>query len=119
MAEKHKMKEFKADYDEKNDSLFVYLDDSVSNGSVEMGNFIFDFDPDGNLKAMEILEASKILKSILFKVIKLSKIKEFRAEMINFRNMASIKFSISDDINTESSSFLIPRKLEKSPSIKY
>lgn len=114
------MKEFKTDYDEENDSLFVYLEDSKSNGAVEIGNFIFDFDIKGNLKAMEILEASKILQNLLFKTIELSKIKEFRAEMVNFRNMASIKFSISDELNnTERSSFVIPRRIEKSPVLEF
>jgi len=113
------MKEFKIDYDEENDSLFVYLEDSVSQGSVEMGNFVFDFDKNGNLKAMEILEASKTLRSILLRVIELSRIKEFKAEVINFRNMASIRFSISDDNYTENGNFVIPRRIEKSPSIRY
>jgi len=113
------MREFKADYDKENDSLFVYSEDSKSNGSIEIGNFIFDFDKEGDLKAMEILEASEILKNILLKTIELSKIKEFKADMVNFRNMASIRFSISDDVNTERGNFVIPRRIEKSPSIKY
>lgn len=114
------MKEFKTDYDEENDSLFVYSEDSKSNGAVEIGNFIFDFDKTGNLKAIEILEASEILKSLLSKAIELSKIKEFKAEVINFRNMASVKFSIKDELNnTEKSSFVIPRRIEKSPVLQY
>ena len=113
------MKEFKTDYDEENDSLFVYSEGPKSNGAVEVGNFIFDFDKKGDLKAMEILEASEILKNILFKTIKLSEIREFKADMVNFRNMASIKFCISDDVNTERSSFILPREIEKSPSINY
>lgn len=114
------MKEFKIDYDEENDSLFAYSEDSKSNGAVEIGNFIFDFDAKGNLKAIEILEASEILKSLLSKAIELSKIKEFKAEVINFRNMASVKFSIKDELNnTEKSSFVIPRRIEKSPVLQY
>ncbi|MGY4884336.1 MAG: DUF2283 domain-containing protein [Nanobdellota archaeon] len=113
------MKEFKFDYDKENDSLFVYSDGPKSNGAIEIGNFVFDFDKKGDLKAMEILDASEILKNMLFKAIELSKIREFRADIINFRNMASIQFCISDDVHSERSSFIIPREIEKSPVLKY
>ena len=40
------MKEFKFSYDEGNDDLFVYLDGSKSEGAVEIGDFVFDFNKD-------------------------------------------------------------------------
>lgn len=113
------MEKFNIDYDEENDNLFVYLEGKKSNGAVEIGNFALDFDENGSLVAMEILDASKVLATILSKMIKLARIKEFRANIINFRNMAAIKFSISDETQTESSSIILPRIIEKSPALKY
>lgn len=117
MAKDDKMKPFKIDYDLENDSLFVFLENSKSNGAIEIGNLVLDFNEDNDLVAMEILEASKIFKTILSKMVELSKIREFKADVINMRNMAGIRFSISDDNITERSSFLIPRVFEKSPAI--
>ena len=113
------MKDFKFDYDSENDSLFVYLENSKSNGAIEMGNFVLDFDEKGNLVAMEILEVSNVFKTVLSKMIELNQVKEFKAEMFNFRNMASIKFSIGDGSKIESANIMIPRVIEKSPAINY
>lgn len=52
------------DYDVLNDSLFMYIiDDYEYNDSIELGdNFILDFDNNHVPVALEILNASKILK---------------------------------------------------------
>ena len=113
------MKEFKIDYDSENDSLFVYLEGSKSKGAVEVGNFVLDFDESNNLIAMEIMDAKDIFKVILTKIIQLNNLIEFKADIVNMRNMAGIKFKVSDGETTETSSFLIPRKLEKSPALDY
>ena len=113
------MEEFNVDYDVENDNLFVYLENAKSHGAVEIGDFVLDFDKKGNFVSMEILEASKILKTVLSKMIELSKIKEFEAEMFNFRNMASIKFSIDDGSQKETANIMIPRITGKSPALNY
>ena len=114
------MQDFKFDYDKENDSLFAYLEDSKSNGAVEMGDFVFDFDKKGNLVAMEIFNASEILKTVLSKMIELAKIKEFKVEIFNFRNnRTSIRFNISDGKEREFANIIIPRMTEKSPAITY
>ncbi len=113
------MQNFKFDYDEENDSLFVYLTESKSNGAIELGNFVLDFDEKGNLVAMEIFNASEVLKAVLTRMIELTHVKEFKAQMFNFRNMASIKFSIGDGSKRQSANILIPRVTEKSPALSY
>jgi len=113
------MKDFKIDYDAENDSLFVYLDGAKSKGAIEVGNFVLDFDEDSNLVAMEILDAKEIFKIIVTKIIELKNLIEFKADIVNMRNMAGIRFKISDGETTETSSFLIPRKIEKSPALDY
>jgi len=113
------MMNFKINYDLENDDLFVYLDGAKSKGSIEAGNFVFDFDEKGNLVAIQIIEASKTLKILLSRLIQLTNITKFKAEVTNYRNMASIKFSISDDSYTETANIIIPRIIKESPSLKY
>jgi len=113
------MIDFKVDYDSESDDLFVYLDGAKSDGAVEAGNFIFDFDKDGNLVAIQILDATRTLKTLLSKIIELNKIKEFKAEATTFRNMASIKFTVSDESNSETANILVPRIVESSPVLNY
>ncbi len=114
------MQEFKFDYDKENDSLFVYLEGSKSNGAVEIGDFVFDFDKKGNLTSIEIFNASELFKAVLSKMIVLSKITEFKVEIFNFRNnRATMRFVVGDGNERESASIIIPRITEKSPAITY
>ncbi len=52
-------------------------------------------------------------------MIEISKIKEIKMEIVNFRNMNAIKFSISDNKIEEKTSILIPHIREKSPVLIY
>ncbi|MCX6749115.1 MAG: DUF2283 domain-containing protein [Candidatus Pacearchaeota archaeon] len=113
------MENFGFNYDEENDDLFAYKEGGKSAGAVELGNFVLDFDDKGNLVAMEILEASKILAKILSKIMKLAKIKEIRVNIVNLRNMAAIKFEIATDSERESANILIPHIIERSPALSY
>lgn len=113
------MIDFKVDYDSENDDLFVYLEGAKSEGAVEAGNFVFDFDKNNKLVAIEVLEASQTLKALLSKIIELNKIKEFKAEATTFRNMASIKFTVSDEFNSETANILVPKIVESSPALNY
>ncbi|MBU3923369.1 MAG: DUF2283 domain-containing protein [Nanoarchaeota archaeon] len=109
------MMDFKIDYDLESDDLFVYLEGKKSKGAVEAGNFVFDFDEAGSLVAIQIMEASKTLGILLTKIVELGNIREFRAEAMNYRNMASVRFTISDDKVSESANILVPRIIEGSP----
>lgn len=51
----------KIDYDRENDSLFLYTG-SKAHDSLEVGNYIVDFDSENRISAVEILEASQMLK---------------------------------------------------------
>lgn len=113
------MREFKIDYDNVNDSLFVYIDGLKSKGAVEIGNLVLDFDKKNSLVAIEIFNASEVFGFVLSKMVELNKLKMFKADIVNIRNMAGIKFSISDGKTEEQSSFLIPRKIENSPALSY
>ncbi len=114
------MKEFKFSYDEENDDLFIYFPDKKSKGAVEIGNFVFDFDEDENLVAIQILEASQVLSKVVSKILELSKIKELKVDVINFRNMATIQLKIITDSGQDTANIIVPRiKQEKSPALSY
>ena len=59
------MQNFKFDYDKENDDLFIYSTKSKSGASVEIGDVVFDFDKDKKLAAIEIMNATKFLKSLI------------------------------------------------------
>ncbi|MBU0957732.1 MAG: DUF2283 domain-containing protein [Nanoarchaeota archaeon] len=113
------MRDFKFDYDEENDDLFIYLDGAKSKGAVEIGNFVFDFDESENLVAIEIFEASGVFSKLLAKMIELTNIKELKAEIINFRNMAAIQIKITTDSGNDTANITIPCIKEDSPALSY
>ena len=113
------MENFNFSYDEGNDDLFVYLKDKKSAGAVELGNFILDFDDKGDLVAMQILNVSEVLSKILSNMVEVSKLKEVKVEIINFRNMDAIRFSVSDGKKEEKTNLLIPHIKEKSPVLSH
>ena len=110
---------FKTHYDSENDDLFLYLDGAKSSGSIEAGDLIFDFDEKGNLVAMQVTEASKFFRILLSKSIILSNSISFKAEATKFRNIESVRFTISDDFNKETANILVPRITNSSPSLEY
>jgi len=113
------MENFNFDYDSENDDLFIYSENKKSSGAIELGNFILDLDEKGNLVAMQILNASEIFNRILSKIIDISKLKQIRVEIINFRNMEAIKFKIFTDTQEETANILIPHIKEKSPVLQF
>jgi len=113
------MKEFKFSYDEENDDLFVYLEGAKSEGAVEWGNFVFDFDKNEELVAVQIFEASKVLSKLLSKIIELTKIKHMEVEMTNFRNMKSMRIKINTFSGEAEGNIIIPNIREKSPALQY
>ena len=113
------MKKFDIDYDKENDSLFAYSSGSKSSGAVEAGNFVFDLDSSGNLVGMEVMDVSEFFKMLFSKAIEISNIKEFRADVVNFRNTTSIiNFSIDTGSGIERDKIVLPR-IGNSPAINY
>ena len=89
------MQNFKYSYDEENDDLFLYLENSKSYGAIELGNFIFDLDENKNIIAMQILDASQVLSKLLSNLVQLNQIKEIRIGTNNFRNMRAVKMLLT------------------------
>ena len=54
------------EYDKESDAAYIYLEDSIEDGEAEKtielnDNIIVDFDKNGKLLGIEILDASKVL----------------------------------------------------------
>lgn len=111
------MKNFNFSYDKENDDLFIYIEGAKSKGAVEVGNFIIDFDEEENAVAIEIFEASKVLSKIISKIVELAKIKDVKAEVINFRNMSAMKIEIKTDAGKAEGTIIIPRIKFSSPAL--
>ena len=113
------MEKFNFSYDSENDDLFIYLEGKKSAGAIELGNFVLDFDKKGDLVAIQILNVTEVFSKMLSKIIEITKIKEIKADIINFRNMDAIKFTVITDTAEETTNILIPHIKEKSPVLKY
>lgn len=113
------MKQFDFNYDEENDDLFIYLPSAKSAGAVELGDFVFDFDKEENLVAMQIMNASEVLSKIVSKIISLKQIKSLQATIVNFRNMRAISLEVQINNRIERVHITIPRVTESSPVLKY
>ncbi len=113
------MKEFKFSYYEENDDLFIYLDGKRSAGAIEIGDFVFDFDEDKNLVAIQILNASEVLSKLVSKIVSLSNIREINAKVINFRNMDAIDIEVDFGEGIERVPIIVPRVRDESPVLGF
>ncbi len=112
------MKNFKFSYDETSDDLFMYLESKKSAGAVEIGDFVFDFDEQENLVALQILNASEILSKLVSRVISLANITGIQAEVIKFRNMNAIDIHVQLAERKEHIPIIIPRITRSSPALE-
>ncbi|MBI2630362.1 DUF2283 domain-containing protein [Candidatus Pacearchaeota archaeon] len=111
------MENFKFSYDKEDDNLFIYLESQKSEGAVEMGNFVFDFNKDEDLVAIQIFEASKVLSKIMPKIIELANIKNIKMEIANFRNMTAVRMFIDTDKEAFMTPIIIPKIKQESPAL--
>jgi uncharacterized protein YuzE len=111
------MQNFKYSYCAENDDLFLYLENSKSKGSIEVGNFVLDFDKKDNLVGIQIFEASKIFSKILSNIVELTKIKEINIETENFRNMRAIKINIETSLGKSKGIIGLPDLNFESPAL--
>ena len=113
------MENFNFSYNEENDDLFLYLKGKKSKGAVELGNFVFDFDENENLVAIQIFEASKLLSKLLSKIIELTKIKSIKTEITNFRNMTAVRVYVETDKEKVMAPIIVPKLKQESPALSY
>ena len=114
------MRNFEYDYDKDNDDLFMYKKDAKSAGAIELGNLVIDFDHAGNLVAIQIMHASKFLTEATTKAVSraaLQGIKGCKADMVEVRNQAMIRFALLIKEEPITHSITIPVVTRPSPAL--
>lgn len=113
------MRKFNFDYDFENDSLFLYDPKSKSKGSIEIEDFIIDFNNKKEVSSIEILNASSLLKEIV-SVNKetLKEIKDCHIDIIQKSSFFLIKLMLLFKSDRQiATPILVPRINESSPAI--
>lgn len=117
------IRKFKFDYDSENDSLFLYDPKSKSKASIEMDDFIIDFNSKKELSGLEMLNASKFFKGLEIDNSKFSKgllkeIEQCKLEIIPKNSFIMIKimlfFKSKKHLTT---STFVPQITETSPAL--
>jgi uncharacterized protein YuzE len=94
------LKNLKFDYDPENDSLFMYDSKSKSKASIAMDSLIMDFNADGEISAIEILNATTFFQSLVtgdmvLDQTTLQEIKKCQIETLQKGNFHFIKFTLT------------------------
>ncbi len=111
------MKEIKFDYDKEYDDLFVYSE-KKSNGSIEIGDFVFDFTNEGELVAFQIQNALKNLKKIAEKPFdNLDKLKSCRIEINTMKDFFVLKIELTNEKDVIYLNIAVPLIKEKNPML--
>lgn len=117
------MQEFKFNYDSENDDLFIYSEKLKSKGAVELGSLVFDFDLNGNLVAIEIMNAIQLLNDLIGKEIVdkkiLESIKTCKVSVKIHQNLMLIMIVLIVEHKEVSIPISVPRVVESSPSLNY
>ncbi len=116
------MRKFDFDYDLEDDDLFLYDSKSKSKGSVELGDFILDYDSKKQLVGIQIMNASKLLKDIVNeKEISIKKIlSELKACNIDIKpknNILVVKIFLISKAKELSPVIPLPSISESSPAL--
>ena len=91
------LRKFSFDYDFDNDSLFLYDPKSKSKASIELEDFIIDFNSKKEVSGIELLNASKFFKGLESNGLKVDKenLKEIqgcRIDIAHKSNFIVLKF---------------------------
>ena len=93
-------RKFNFDYDLENDSLFLYDPKSKSKASIEIDDFIIDFNNKKQISGIELLNASAFFRGVKAESVSvdkelLNKIQKCNVEIINKNNFIVIKFILT------------------------
>jgi uncharacterized protein YuzE len=100
------MQIFEFDYDSEHDALFIYSKTKKSKGAVSFGNFIFDFDDEKNLVAIEIMNAREVLSDAMSKELDLKAIDKINVS--DFKKTGVIKIDIKTKYEKSLNPIIIP-----------
>jgi len=118
------MQKFNFSYDSENDDLFLFSNKSKSKGSVEMGDFIFDYNAKAELVGIQIMHASKILNEFVEeKSIEISKLLNnlinCKADIKIKNNLLIVKLYLLSKIKEISPVLSVPSITHSSPALLY
>jgi hypothetical protein len=117
------LQKFNFSYDLENDDLLLTRPNSKSKGSVELGNFVFDFDSKLQLVGIQVLEASKILTGIIgnggISKKLLKDLTSVKIEIKPNKNLLLIKLYLTAQQKEMLASLQVPNLKETSPALAY
>ncbi len=116
------MKSFKFSYDRENDDLFLYNPSSSSEGSIEMGDLIADYNSDKELVGLQLLHASTLLQELAGKTAKniqavLSTLKKCSFLVKKTNGLLFVKVRFESKSQEMCSVFSLPNLQEMSPAL--
>jgi len=109
---------FDFEYDKEHDDLFIYVPGRKSAGGIEIGNFVFDFDDGGKLVAIQVIDASEVFSKLISKVVELTRVRNFKADISTLDNMVLVKLEIGLYSGREVVSIPVPKVVEEIPVLK-
>ncbi|MCK5234761.1 MAG: DUF2283 domain-containing protein [Candidatus Aenigmarchaeota archaeon] len=116
------MKDFDFSYDKVNDDLFMYYPKSKSKGSVEIGNIIIDYNAKKEIVAIQLLNASRIIKDML--VDEKIDMKQFLVNLKNCKvsiktdnSLTIMKFYLTGDSKKIMPVISMPNMVRGSPAL--
>lgn len=115
------IRKFAFDYDPEHDNLFLYNPKSKSKASIEIDDIVVDFNSKKQLSAIEIANATVILKSLLkdkpaINKKMLQEIKDCKVEIIKQSNHIIIRLLIILKSEQIFAPLIIPTITEPSPT---
>ncbi|MBU1201049.1 MAG: DUF2283 domain-containing protein [Nanoarchaeota archaeon] len=119
------LKKFNFDYDYENDSLFLYNSKSKSKASIEIDDFIIDFNSKKEVTGIELLSAIKFFKDLNVEGTKIDKdmlndIKDCKIEVIPKNNFLVVKFILTFKSEKQLiTPIFIPTLNKPSPALAY
>ncbi len=116
------MRKFNHSYDSENDDLFLFRPDSKSKGSVEIGDFVLDFDSKNELVGFQVMNASKSIKDMVDSDVAsvrklLSNLTGCKLEAKSKGNALIIKFILVSGKEELMPVFCLPSIKESSPAL--
>jgi len=105
------MPKFEFDYDSMNDSLFVFKKGAKSKASIELGNFIYDFDALHQIAGIEILSATDTLAELVNHEVSKELLKSIKSTDVKTRiisNLLMIRIQLAFNSKVFDKELIVP-----------
>ena len=119
------LRKFNFDYDSENDDLFLYDPKTKSKASIEIDDFIIDFNSKKELCAIELLHATEFFKNMDVESVKIDKkmledIKGCKVNIVPKNNFLFIQLMLTFKSKKQLiTPVFVPMIREQSPALAY